>query len=91
MTNSDLGRLLRSDEIQNAVRKPQKKIVRHAQKKNPLKNLGVMIRLNPYAEVTHRTAIVTSQANGYKRQCEIAKRRGVSILLSIMCSLCDAC
>lgn len=78
MSNSDLGRLLKSDEIQNAVRRPSKKIVRHVAKKNPLTNTAVKVRLNPYAAVTHRTAVLTSKRNAYKRQVEIAKRRGVA-------------
>lgn len=41
-----------SDEIQSVVRAPKKAAGRHAPlKKNPLKNLGVMLKLNPYAKV----------------------------------------
>merc|ERR1711968_365581 len=53
MTNSDITRAINSDEVQAKVR-PAKKSDTAAQgkriKKNPLKNLGTMIKLNPYAK-----------------------------------------
>jgi len=58
MTNSDLGRLLKSEEIQKALRAPNKKINRRVMKKNPLKNLGIMVKLNPYAITARRHAIL---------------------------------
>merc|ERR1711921_6690 len=39
MTNTDLSRILKSEEIQKALRTPNKKINRRVLKKNPLKNL----------------------------------------------------
>merc|ERR1712080_697437 len=54
MTNSDLPRIINSDEVQSRVvpAKSQSKFRRI--KKNPLKNLGSMIKLNPYALVQKR-------------------------------------
>jgi large subunit ribosomal protein L4e len=53
MTNSDLPRIINSDEVQAKVR-PAKISDTAVQtkriKKNPLKNLGTMIKLNPYAK-----------------------------------------
>jgi len=61
MTNADFGRLIRSEEIQKAVR-PPKKIERTVSlKKNPLKNIRVMLRLNPYASVLKRAAVLQAQ------------------------------
>ncbi|XP_050401420.1 60S ribosomal protein L4 [Patella vulgata] len=51
MTNTDLMRLLRSDEITSVVRPAIHNRRRRVLKKNPLKNRSVMIRLNPYAKV----------------------------------------
>merc|ERR1711970_1534997 len=52
MTNSDLPRIINSDEVQAKVR-PAKTSDTAAStkrlKKNPLKNLGTMYKLNPYA------------------------------------------
>lgn len=77
MTNSDLGRLLRSDEIQSAVRRPYKGRNRHVHKKNPLKNAAVMTRLNPYSVVTKRATMIKSALNHYHRMIHINKRRGL--------------
>lgn len=52
MTNGDLTRIINSDEIQSALRKPKTAGAKHAPlKKNPLRNLGALVKLNPYAKV----------------------------------------
>jgi len=79
MTNTDLSRLLKSDEIQSVLRKPNKTIKRKVLKKNPLKNIRVMMRLNPYAAVAKRSAIATNEANKKKKEIYVAKRRGLPI------------
>jgi len=56
MSNTDLNRLLKSDEIQAALRAPIKEKKRRILKKNPLKNLRVMGRLNPYDKVVRKAA-----------------------------------
>ncbi|KAL0968880.1 hypothetical protein UPYG_G00273090 [Umbra pygmaea] len=58
MSNTDLGRILRSEEIQKALRVPNKKINRRVLKKNPLKNMNIMFKLNPYAKTARRHAIL---------------------------------
>merc|ERR1712164_40565 len=53
MTNSDLPRIINSDEVQARVvpaKKSQTDVSTKRIKKNPLKNLGTMIKLNPYAK-----------------------------------------
>jgi large subunit ribosomal protein L4e len=54
MTNTDLNRLLKSDEIQAVLRAPIKENKKRVLKKNPLKNLRVMNRLNPYDKVMRK-------------------------------------
>jgi len=61
MSNSDLTRLINSDEIQSKVRAPIKSQRRFRQKKNPLKNLGAMIKLNPYTLTLRRTELLTQE------------------------------
>ncbi|XP_052794705.1 60S ribosomal protein L4-B-like [Mya arenaria] len=56
MTNTDLSRLLKSDEIQAVLRAPKKENKRRILKKNPLKNQRVMTRLNPYDKVVRKAA-----------------------------------
>ncbi|BFZ57965.1 60S ribosomal protein L4B [Savitreella phatthalungensis] len=53
MSNSDVSRIINSDEIQSIL-KPNKGTATHkrthVQKKNPLKNKQLQLRLNPYAK-----------------------------------------
>lgn len=48
MNNSDLARIINSDEIQTKVRAAREGFAKPSQKRNPLKNLGTMLKLNPY-------------------------------------------
>lgn len=68
MTNSDLGRLLRADEVQRVLREKNHDRKRRVLKRNPLKNIRVMERLNPYAAVEKRAAL--------KRNLGLVKPRG---------------
>lgn len=52
VANADLARLINSSEIQSVLREPKGEARTkrsHVQKKNPLRNKQVMLRLNPYA------------------------------------------
>jgi len=68
LTCSDLGRLINSQEIQSSLRRKRnhKKYVVH--KKNPLKNLGAMIKLNPYAKTLRRREVLRGLSALKKRQ-----------------------
>jgi len=79
MSNSDLQRLLKSDEIQAVLRNPKKSQTRRVLKKNPLKNTRIMIRLNPYAPVQKRAAILNQQRQKYAKDCAVAKKRGLKM------------
>jgi len=73
VTNSDLGRLINSQEIQSVVR-PKKKQRKHiVHKKNPLRNLGFMIKLNPYAKTMRRQELLR-QALAVKKRDARHKR-----------------
>jgi len=58
MGNSDLTRLINSDEVQTVVRPIAPRAQRIKHKKNPLKNLGVLVRLNPYALSLRRAELL---------------------------------
>jgi large subunit ribosomal protein L4e len=58
MGNSDLTRIINSDEIQSKLRPTNNKVIRARHKKNPLKNLGVLVRLNPYALSLRRAELL---------------------------------
>lgn len=56
VTNSDITRVINSDEVQSVVRPAGPKAQRRpwTQHKNPLVNKGVLFRLNPYAKTARR-------------------------------------
>ncbi len=64
ISNPDLARVINSDEIQSVVRAagPRKTKRPFSQRKNPLRNVGVMVRLNPYAQVVRRREILAEKA-----------------------------
>jgi len=61
VTNADLQRIISSDEIQSVIRK--RKPVRrfNTLKKNPLKNFGAMVKLNPFALSQKRRNVILAQ------------------------------
>ncbi|CAF4337364.1 unnamed protein product, partial [Rotaria magnacalcarata] len=78
MTNSDLGRLLKAFEIQSVLRAPIKRQARRKVKKNPLKNIGLMSRLNPYAGVQKRQTLLTQlkgRRTGKTIESKVAARK----------------
>jgi len=79
MTNTDLSRILRSEEIKKVLRKPVKKVVRSGVKRNPLRNVQAMIRLNPYAAVVKRNAALDLEKRARKRLIAKAIRTGEKI------------
>merc|ERR1712080_170075 len=79
MTNSDLPRIINSDEVQSRVvpAKSQSKFRRI--KKNPLKNLGSMIKLNPYALVQKRQGRTMSKTkSATKKVAKTAAQKAAS-------------
>lgn len=56
ISNPDVTRLINSTEIQSVVRAANPKIQKRpwTQHKNPLRNKGVLFRLNPYAKTVRR-------------------------------------
>lgn len=79
MANTDLSRLLKSDEIRRVLRAPRKKVVRRVKKLNPLNNTRAMLRLNPYAAVMKRAAILTAQRRQYEKDLILYEKRGIPV------------
>jgi large subunit ribosomal protein L4e len=76
MTNADVTRLINSDEVQSVVNAPKAANAKHyALKKNPLKNLGAMIKLNPQAASARRQAVLLSERRGKERAAALAAAR----------------
>jgi len=59
MANTDLARLINSDEIQSVVNAPKAPHFGRTMKKNPLKNLGAMLKLNPYSKTIRRQELAS--------------------------------
>jgi len=56
MANADLQRILQADEVKAALRPRRSGCKRVTVKKNPLKNIKTMLKLNPYVAVQKRAA-----------------------------------
>lgn len=80
LTNADLSRIINSDEVQSVLRPkiPQRRTF--IRKKNPLRNLGAMIKLNPAIVRKKRRELKAKQLRDQKKK-EIleAKRKGVPV------------
>merc|ERR550519_3138069 len=64
MANTDLSKLLKSEEIRKVLRAPNRTIVKAKKTKaNPLKNIRAMLKLNPYAAVTKKNAELLAAKN----------------------------
>ncbi|KAF7804499.1 60S ribosomal protein L4-like [Senna tora] len=75
MVNSDLARIINSDEIQSVVRPINKQVKRAPLKKNPLKNLNVMLKLNPYAKTAKRMALLAEAERVKAKKEKLDKKR----------------
>jgi len=61
MANSDLTRIINSDEVQSKLRPADKVVKRSTQKKNPLRNFGALVKLNPYALALRRAELLSQE------------------------------
>jgi len=78
MVNTDLNRIFRSQEITSQLRPAHTKAPkRRAVKKNPLKNIRVMFKLNPYAMVQKREAKLSEEKHKKKKSDYILRKRGL--------------
>ncbi|KAG0463454.1 hypothetical protein HPP92_019523 [Vanilla planifolia] len=78
MTNADLSRIINSDEVQSVVAPIKKNIKKKVLKKNPLKNLSVMLKLNPYAQTAKRMALLAEKRRLKEKQEKLDKKRSPS-------------
>merc|ERR1712002_699277 len=76
MANTDLSALLKSEAIRKVLRAPNRKVKRAVVKTNPLKNIRTMLRLNPYAVVTKKNAVLTKAQNLRAKAAKAAKATG---------------
>lgn len=80
MFNSDVARLINSDEVQSKVRPAIKAVIRAPLKKNPLTNLGARVKLNPYAMALRRSEILSAERRQKSRAAAVeAARKGTKV------------
>jgi large subunit ribosomal protein L4e len=79
MSNTDLTRLFKADEIKRVLRAPKKTVHRAVRRLNPLRNTTQMIKLNPYSEVTRRRALLAKEKRKMVAQLEAAKKKKVEL------------
>jgi large subunit ribosomal protein L4e len=88
LANSDLSRIINSDEIQSVVRPTKKDVKRRVLKKNPIKNLGALIKLNPYAKTARRTELLAQiqRAKAKKEKLDLKRKSTAQVVFTIfMC------
>ena len=82
MSNADLPRIINSEEIQSVVNPAGDKNTKRpfTIRKNPLKNTGVMVRLNPYAQTLRRREILSKNPKVAKQK-SVKNEQFVKMLL----------
>lgn len=75
MANADLPRIINSDEIQSIVRPPKDGGKRRVMKKNPLRNFGVMLKLNPYARTARRMELLAQEKRVQEKAEGVPKQK----------------
>ncbi|KAI5325465.1 hypothetical protein PRUPE_6G242600 [Prunus persica] len=75
MVNADLARIINSDEVQSVVRPIKKEFKRAPLKKNPLKNLNTLLKLNPYAKTARRMALLAEEQRVKAKKEKLDKKR----------------
>jgi large subunit ribosomal protein L4e len=75
MTNADLARLINSDEIQSVVNPAKTSTKVYAPKANPLRNIGALEKLDPYAAEKRRVAQRAEVARETNKAAVLKKRR----------------
>jgi len=76
MANPDLARIINSDEIQSKLKPAGPRHTPHPkQRRNPLHNLGALIKLNPYAKTVRRNALKHAAAGAKRRSSKVKVQR----------------
>ncbi|MFS7985211.1 putative ribosomal protein L4/L1e [Helianthus anomalus] len=77
--NANLARIINSDEVQLVVNLIKKEVKKATLKKNPLKNLNTMLRLNPFAKTAKRMDVLAEeQRKKAKKEKLDSKRQPIS-------------
>ncbi|PAN09773.1 hypothetical protein PAHAL_2G049700 [Panicum hallii] len=75
MSNADLGRIINSDEVQSVVKPLNKEVKRREKRKNPLKNMAAVLKLNPYLGTARKMATLAEAARVKARKEKLDSKR----------------
>lgn len=75
MLNSDIARIINSDEVQSALNPAKDQAKAPARKVNPLKNVAVMEKLNPYVRIMRKKEQEQQDARKAKKSERLAAAR----------------
>jgi len=77
LTNPDIAKIINSDAVQSVVRnRRENKAIHNKQKKNPLKNLDALERLNPHLATVRRMDQQANANNRQRRELALKAKRG---------------
>lgn len=74
LSNSDISRIINSDEVQTVLRPTKQRSSRRTIKKNPLTNLNQMVRLNPFYLTQKRKRLLARLPENAKKNSETNKK-----------------
>uniref|UniRef100_A0A0D9W049 Large ribosomal subunit protein uL4 C-terminal domain-containing protein n=1 Tax=Leersia perrieri TaxID=77586 RepID=A0A0D9W049_9ORYZ len=75
MANADLSRLINSDEVQSVVKPINKEVKRREARRNPLKNVAAVLKLNPYFGTARKMAALAEAARVKARTGKLDSKR----------------
>ena len=78
MANADLARIINSDEIQSVLNPAKRANKKYLRKKNPLKNIKALAKLDPYAAAARESEQRAEAARKDQKAALLKKRREVA-------------
>lgn len=78
MANADLARIINSDEIQSVLNPAKRANKRYLRKKNPLKSIKALAKLDPYAAAARESEQRAEAARKDNKAATLAKKRATA-------------
>jgi large subunit ribosomal protein L4e len=78
MANADLARIINSDEIQSVLNPAKRANKRYLRKKNPLKSIKALAKLDPYAAAARESEQRAEASRKSQRAAVLAKKRDIA-------------
>merc|ERR1712115_638000 len=78
MVNADLARIINSDEIQSVLNPAKRANKKYLRKKNPLKNIKALAKLDPYAAAARESEQRAEAARKGNKAAVLARKREVA-------------